>query len=237
MVGGPVALGLSRCRATGEEILMKIEGTIPVTCEACGRAGEHPLVQLVHAQNMPEARERLLRGDLNVARCECGKVTALACELVYQDPLAGLLCHVCPGGEAALARAEAAFHAAFGSELGTYRVQRLVPSQNALLEKIKIAEAGLADWAVEMLKVLLLASIAVDDDDRVMLFSGVDEQAQTVRWLLFDRHGEVPTPMSSPLAGHQRLLATAGAPPPPPVRRIDRAWAVEAVRAMIAAAN
>lgn len=216
---------------------MKIEGTIPVTCAACGRPSAPSLVQLVHAQHMPEARARLLRGELNVVRCECGKVTALACELVYQDPQAGLLCHVCPGGEAALERAEAAFHAAFGAELGAYQVQRVVPSQNALLEKIKIVEAGLADWAVEMLKVLLLASISVDDDDRVLLFSGVDRQARAVRWLLFDRRGEVPSPMASPLEGLERLLATAGAPPPATVRRIDRAWAVGAVSAMISAAN
>lgn len=216
---------------------MKIEGTIPVSCAACGRTSDHPLVQLVHAQDLPEAKARLLGGELNVARCDCGKLTALACELVYQDPGSGLLCHVCPGGEAAMVRAEAAFQAAFGAALGGYPVQRVVPSQNALLEKIKIAEAGLQDWAVEMLKVLLLASISVDDDDRVLLFAGADREQQVLRWLLFDRRGEVPSMMSSPLASHERLVATAGAPPAAQVRRIDRAWAIEAVRAMISAAN
>lgn len=243
---------------------MKIEGKVEVTCSACGERREHALVQLVNAQGTPEARARLLRGELNLATCACGKVTQLACELVYQDPQLGLLCHVCPGGEAAMQRAEALFESAFAAPLAAafagaasppelpqptgaaepgarpaagYPLQRIVPSQNALVEKVKILEAGLDDWAVEMVKVLLLASIAVDDDDRVMLFVGVDEDAQAVQWLLFDAYGEVPTALSSPLAAVQRLVATAGAGPAVTQRRIDRAWAIEAVRAMIAAAN
>jgi hypothetical protein len=217
---------------------MKITGVVSVACPVCGVVAEHRLVQSVNAKEDPESAARLLRGELNVAVCECGKRTQLAAELVYSDPEAHLLVHVCPDGEAAMQRAEAMFVTALGDGGGAAAgVQRIVPSMNALVEKLKIAQAGLLDWAIEMTKVLLLASIAVDDDDRVLLFSRLDEEEQKVCWLLFDAHGESPAAMSSPLAGYHRLLATAGVGPTPAQRRIDGAWAIEAVRQMIAAGN
>lgn len=227
---------------------MKITGTVSVACPVCGVVAEHELVQTVNPREDPESKERLLRGELNVAVCECGKRTQLAGNLVFHDPEAGILCHVCPDGEAAMQRAEAAFEAAFagaaaaagpaGSSPERPRgMQRIVPSVNALVEKLKIAEAGLEDWAIEMMKVLLLASIPIDDDDRVMLFSRLDAEEQKLWWLLFDAHGENPAAMPSPLGGYHRLVASCGGGPQPSQRRIDRAWAIEAVRQMIAAGN
>lgn len=215
---------------------MKIKGTVSVTCPVCGTVAEHPLVQTVNPREDPAAAEALLRGELNVAICACGKRTQLAATVVYHDPEAKLLCHVCPEGEAAMQRAEQAFDASFSGAAPTGQ-QRIVPSQNALVEKLKIAAAGLEDWAVEMTKVLLLASIPIDDDDRVMLFSRVDPDEGRIHWLLFDPYGEVPTAMASPLAAYHRLVSTCGGGPPPSQRRIDRAWAIEAVRKMIASGN
>lgn len=225
---------------------MKITGAVSVACPVCGVVAEHKLVQAVNARENPESKEQLLRGELNVAVCECGKRTQLASNLVYSDPDAGILCHICPDGEVAMQRAEAMFAEVLGASSSSSGesaaaapagLQRIVPSQNALVEKLKIVEAGLLDWAVEMTKVLLLASISIDDDDRVMLFSRLDPEEQKISWLLFDRYGESPSVMSSPLAGYHRLLATAGGGPTPGQRRIDRAWAIEAVRQMIAAGN
>lgn len=219
---------------------MKISGTVSVACPVCGVVADHPLVQTVNPREDPASAERLLRGELNVAVCECGKRTHLAGNLVFHDPQAQLLVHVCPDGEAAMERAEAAFGDAFGQVLGGAggeRTLRIVPSLNALVEKVKISEAGLRDWAVEMAKVLLLASIAIDDDDRVLLFSRVDSDSERIFWLLFDPYGDNPSIMSSPLTAYHRLVATSGGAPAPTQRRIDRAWAIEAVRAMIASGN
>lgn len=221
--------------------VMKITGTVSVACPVCGVVADHPIVQTVNPREDPASAETLLRGELNVAKCECGKRTQLASNLVFHDPEARLLVHVCPDGEAAMQRAEAAFEEAYGDVLGRdpgdAGTQRIVPSVNALVEKVKIAEAGLLDWAVEMSKVLLLASIAIDDDDRVLLFSRVDSDSERIFWLLFDAYGDNPSIMSSPLAAYHRLVATSGGAPAPAQRRIDRAWAIEAVRAMIASGN
>lgn len=220
---------------------MKITGTVSVACPVCGAVAQHEVIQTVNPHADPEHAAKLLRGELNVATCACGKRTQLAADFVYSDPEAQLVLHACPDGEAAMQRAEAAFASSYGAPgqgQGAQRgVQRIVPSMNALVEKVKMAQAGLHDWAVEMLKVLLLASLAIDDDDRVLLFSHLDRDAGAIRWLLFDPFGESPSSMSSPLASYERLLATAGAGPAPDQRRIDRAWAIEAVRAMIASGN
>lgn len=224
---------------------MKITGTVSVACPVCGAVAQHAVVQTVNPHADPDNAAKLLRGELNVATCACGKRTQLAADFVYSDPEAQIVLHACPDGEAAMQRAEAAFASSYGAPgpgQGVQRdveriVQRIVPSMNALVEKVKIAQAGLHDWAVEMLKVLLLASLAIDDDDRVLLFSHLDRDAEAIRWLLFDPFGESPSSMSSPLSSYERLLATAGAGPTPGQRRIDRAWAIEAVRAMIASGN
>jgi hypothetical protein len=216
-----------RSRLVGAPFVMKITGVVSVACPVCGVVAEHKLVQSVNRRDDPAAREQLLRGELNVAVCECGKRTQLASDLVYSDPDEGILCHVCPDGEAAMQRAEAMFAEALGAaEGGAAGMQRVVPSQNALVEKLKIAEAGLLDWAIEMTKVLLLASIAVDDDDRVMLFSGLDVGEQKLTWLLFDRYGESPMVMSSPLAGYHR----AGAHPARSAASIARGPSKRCVR-------
>jgi CpXC protein len=216
---------------------MKISGMISVTCSLCGTVAEHEVVQSVNSREDPEGKERLMSGEFNVAQCVCGKRTQLASTVVFHDPDAGFLGHVCPDGEAAMQRAEAVFAASFAGAADATSTQRIVPSLNALIEKIKIVDAGLQDWAIEMTKVLLLASIEIDDDDRVLLFARVDRDAGVLRWLLFDPRGDHPAEMASPLAAYHRLVATSGGAPPPSHRRIDRAWAIEAVRQMISSGN
>jgi hypothetical protein len=207
---------------------MAIVGVTTVRCPACDRAQDCRLVQSIHARSQPEAVAQLRAGELNVLACACGRRTQLQATLLYLDPDAAFACQVCPGGEAAMAEGEAAFRAA-----GMPGTLRLVPSQNALVEKVAILDAGLADWAIEMTKVLLLAATDDRDLDRVLLFAGVDGDA--LRWIRHDPDG--PRVVASPLDGYRRLAARAAAAPSPRELRIDRAWAVAAVHQMISAAN
>jgi CpXC protein len=216
---------------------MTVAGKVSVRCSSCGARHDAALLQSINSRQDPEAKRRLLAGDLNVAGCACGKRTQLEANLVYHDPDLGLLCHVCPDGEPAVRRAEEAFAAAFAgaADGGAAIAQRIVPSLNALVEKVKILDAGLLDWAVEMTKVLLLASIAVEDDDRVLLFA--QRTPGQLHWWLFDAHAERAEPMVSPLDSYARLVDSSGGAPAPQQRRIDRAWAVEAVRQLINRGN
>ena len=206
---------------------MRIAGTAQVTCPGCHREHEAELVQSINTRDDPESKRRLLAGELNMLACECGRRTQLAATLVFHDPEADYYCQVCPGGDAAMAEAAIAFRAA-----GTSGTQRVVPTQNALVEKVKILDAGLEDWALEMTKLLLLAA-SNRDLDLVLLFQRVDETA--IHWLLFD--ADVPNPVASPVASYARLAARLESRPAHDELQIDSAWAVTAVQQLIASGN
>jgi hypothetical protein len=206
---------------------MGIVGKVRVRCPACGVEQDGELVQSINTRSDAAVKRRLLAGELNVLACACGKRTQLAANVLFHDPDADYYCQVVPGDEAAMAEAAAAFRAA-----GAAGTQRLVPSLNALIEKVKILDAGLEDWAIEMTKVLLLATTG--DLDRVLLFERVDRDAGVIHWVMFDGP---PRPVASPLDAYDRLVARTHGKPPASELRIDRAWAALAVQAMITNAN
>lgn len=205
---------------------MKITGTAHVTCPACGREHDVSLVQSVNTQEDPEAKQKLLAGEFDVLDCECGKRTQLVAELLYVDPIANLYLQVAPTDEA-MAKGEQAFATA-----GATGTQRLVPSLNALVEKIKIADAGLEDWVVEMVKVLLLASRSEPDLNAILLFDHVD--GNVVHWILL---GEGARAMQSPLTAYEKLASRTQARPKPNELRVDRVWAIAAVQKMMRDGN
>lgn len=205
-----------------------IVGVTRVRCPGCDREHEHKLVQSINAATDAAEKAQLLAGELNILHCECGRRSQLAATVLYHDPAARFWGQVCPGGDAAMAEGEAAFRAA-----GAGGTQRLVPSQNALIEKVKILDAGLDDWAVEMLKVLLLASREDRDVERILLFDRAD--ADVLHWIVFADNA--PRTLASPRGAYDRLRARPLTEPGPHDYRIDRAWAMDAVRAMIAATN
>ena len=187
-------------------------------------------MQSINTRTAPADKARLLAGDLNVMTCTCGKRVQLAATIVFHDPDAELMYQVCPGDDEAMTKAAELMRA-----VGATGTRRLVPSINALIEKVKLSDAELEDWAIEMTKVLLLASIGESDLDRVLLFDAVDRDAGVIQWLLFD--GDVGEAMASPLAAYDKLVARTQGRPADQELRIDRVWAIEAVRAMINDAN
>lgn len=213
------------------QTVMVIRGTARVTCPACGTSHDSELVQSINTQTNPKDKERLLAGELNVLECRtCGKRTQLAATVLFHDPDAHYYCQVVPGGDKAMDEAAAAFAAS-----GVSGTLRLVPSLNALVEKVKLLDAGLEDWAIEMTKALLLASIG--ELDRVLLFESIDRDAGVLRWVIFNEEGRSPERVSSPIAAYEKLATRTQSKPPASELRIDRAWAVEAVKQMVAEAN
>lgn len=207
---------------------MAIVGRTTVRCPSCDRESEVTLTQSINARTEADAKARLLAGELNLLTCACGRRTQLGVTLLFHDPEANYWCQVCPGGEPAMVEGEVAFRSA-----STGGTQRLVPSQNALIEKVKLLDAKLDDWAIEMNKVLLLASREDRDLERVLLFDRADDDR--VHWVLFD-DGDARA-MASPRAAYTRLASRVAGRPSPGEYRIDRAWAIDAVRSMIAEAN
>jgi hypothetical protein len=207
---------------------MSVVGRVAVTCPACGRESECELVQSINARTQPAMKAKLLAGELNVLACVCGRRTQLAATLLFHDPDADFYCQVVPGGDAEMTKAADLFRAS-----GAIGTLRLVPSPNALVEKVKIVDAKLEDWAIEMAKLLLLAALDPEDLDRVMLFDRADDDA--IHWILYD--GAQPEAAKSPRAAYERLAARSSSRPETHEMRIDRAWALAAVQRMIADGN
>lgn len=203
---------------------MTVSGTVRVRCPACQREHDAKLVQSINTRQDAALKAQLLAGDLNVLACECGKRTLLSATLLYHDPDRDYFCQACPGGEAAMAQGEVAF-----KTIGDTGIRRLVPTQNALVEKVKLLDANLDDRVVEVLKVLLLAPRG-DDINAILLFERVDRDAGIITWLLLDDEQL----LQSPLSAYDKLAPTVV---PADDLRIDRAWAVEAARKMMSNAN
>jgi len=224
---------------------VSLVGKIRVTCPACGAAHECELVQSINTERAPALRERLLRGELNVMTCACGKRAQLAGNLLFHDPVAQFYCQVAPGPSE---RAQPSAGSARGRERtndnvtaataafrtsGASGTLRIVPSQNALVEKVKILDAGLDDWAIELVKVMLLASLDIADLDRVVLFERAD--ADQLHWVMLSPE---PVGFSSPRAAYDNLRRDrAAAKPGPDELQIDRPWAVEALRKILREPN
>jgi hypothetical protein len=207
---------------------MAIKDTVRVRCPQCDKEQDAEIVQSLNARADKAAVERLLQGELNLLTCVCGKRTPLAANVFFHDPDEDFYCHVCPNA-ASEARARAAF-----AEAGASGTQRLVPSMNALVEKVKILEAGLQDWAVEIVKLLLLGSVEETNLNRVLLFDRREDAL--LAWIALLDDGAARA-LSSPLEQYARIEEQAELRPQPSELQIDRAWATVAVRALIHSQN
>ena len=83
-----------------------------------------------------------------------------------------------------------------------------------------------------MVKVLLLASMAEPDLNRVLLFDHVD--GDVIHWILL---GDDARAMQSPIAAYERLAARTQARPKSTELRIDRVWGIAAVQQMMRGGN
>ena len=202
-----------------------------VVCPSCAQRSEVELVRSLNGRDSPELKAQLLKGSLNLLVCSCGKRTQLAADTLFHDPEAAYFCQVAVGGEPAMVKSAKAF-----LESGVTGTLRLVPSLNGLIEKVKLLDAGLEDWAIEMSKVLLLASMGERDINTVVLFDSRDGEA--LRWVLFDHQTKAPQVLTSPVGPYLRgLTQWANVKPPVDELRIDRAWAVEALRRVMPMAS
>ncbi|MFT3696749.1 MAG: CpXC domain-containing protein [Kofleriaceae bacterium] len=175
-----------------------IRGTVETKCPACGTEAVVSLVQSIDARTDPEAKQALLAGTLNVLACaSCGKATPLQVTVVYTDGTWTVQ------ATQDLAKARAAFEASGVKG-------RIVKSMNELVEKVKLHDAGLADWAIELLKVQISSSS--------LWFDRLDRDR--LHWIIVER---VMRGISSPKSEYDAIVDSREAPD---AFVIDRAWAL-----------
>ncbi len=207
---------------------MSLMSRVEFECPDCHATRQVELVLSINRERDVKVHEQLLEGELNSVACACGKRTHLAATLLYSDEVAGFWCQVCVGGEEAEREAEAHFR-----QVGPTGTQRVVPSRNALVEKVKIFDAGLQDWAIELTKVLLLVASKDVDLNRVLLFDGLDRQAGTLQWVSFEEGGQARSVASSLAAYERGLSQWQHLAPGPQAYRIDRLWARDALERLV----
>ena len=204
---------------------MSLVANTQVACPACGKSRAVELVRSVNSQRDPAQKQALIRGELNVLVCDCGKRTPLLADLLFHDPVAGFFCQVSTGDAESTTRNKLAFE-----ELAAGSDRRIVRTMNALMEKVKLVDAGLKDWAIEMVKVLLLSTMENPTLDAVVLFDGVDRERGTIAWVLFRPGQKKPEFLTSPLVSYERGLVQWRLIAPGNQLEIDRAWALAALR-------
>ncbi|MCF0253429.1 MAG: hypothetical protein HUK26_03740 [Duodenibacillus sp.] len=204
---------------------MTIHRQQTVICPSCGSKGRYDRYLSASAQD-PEARARVLDGSVFQYACPyCGAVSPVESSLFYHDAERRLAVQYVAGDDDAEAfeRMLAGLRRLMPAGDG-WRV-RSVASPGELIEKALIAEQGLDDRAVELLKALAAAELAQikpgfaaeacfldrGDGDGKLIFAFMDA-AGAMLAMPFD-------------SGLCASLAAGLAGSPDTERRVDAAWA------------
>ena len=137
-------------------------------CPNCGKAFEVEAVAAINTERDPELKERLLSGELFIRECpHCGARTLAKFPLLYHDPAEKLMIWLSDGSADTEARMQAAVT---GNDFEGY-TGRIVDTPGALIEKVKIFDAGLDDISLEMAKFVTRQELGKDAD---LIFFGLD---------------------------------------------------------------
>jgi len=133
-------------------------------CANCGYKSSRETVPLINVSANPSLKEKVADGSLFVWECPCcGRRNLLKYQTIYHDPSRRLMIWLLPEGESAPESVKDAV-----KQLDSYTL-RLVREPGELMEKVKIAEAGLDDIAMEMCKyVTAMEMYNKNPDDEIL---------------------------------------------------------------------
>lgn len=132
---------------------MSTQMTEEISCPQCGAAVKTELWPGIDAAEHPELRDRVLGETLFDWSCpECGYAARFLYPCLYHDPGRGFLVYLSPNGDCC---GEDAVDTREEFPQFDGLKKRIVPSPEALKEKVLIFEAGLDDAAVELVKFAL----------------------------------------------------------------------------------
>lgn len=157
-------------------------------CKACEKFGEMVLWDSINSAEDPEAKEKVLSGELFQWKCpHCGEVTAVQYPCLYHDPDEKLMIYLLPEGDGKEQQVlELGDDAAF--LLSGYRF-RSVADPNDLKEKLLIADAGLNDRVVEVCKALIYLNYTQNPLNPPMSDIFFEEKKEGAVHFIFFREG------------------------------------------------
>jgi hypothetical protein len=147
--------------------------TIQIICNRCGKAFPAEGVPVINTEASPELKDKLLSGELFLRECpHCGARNLAKWPLLYHDPAEKAMIWLSDGS----ADTEASMQAAVaGDEFAGY-TGRIVDTPGALIEKVKIFDAGLDDIALEMAKFVTRQELGKDVDLLFFNLDGADNE-------------------------------------------------------------
>ncbi|MBQ9877417.1 MAG: CpXC domain-containing protein [Bacteroidales bacterium] len=142
------------------------------TCPVCGASNTVDIHPLINVSADPELKAKVMDGSLFVWECSsCGRMNLARYTTLYHDPeqkMLILLSDGNPDNEQALVKA---FSDA--GETDGYTA-RLVSETGALIEKVKIFEAGLDDRVMEMCKYVTCMEMGSEQALKFFRLDGAD---------------------------------------------------------------
>ncbi len=156
-----------------------------VSCPHCGAVIKTQMSTGINTSENPDLRARVLDETLFDWECpECGYKAQLVYPCLYHDKIKNFMIYVVPNGcDCVLESVDVS--EAFPQLNGV--TKRVVTSLTGLKEKILIFEAGLNDFAVELVKLALVGVAAKKYDKTVAdgYFCFADEQANRIVFSFF----------------------------------------------------
>ena len=144
-----------------------------IICNKCGKTFEVEAVASINSEREPELKEQLLNGSLFLRECpHCGARNLAKWPLLYHDPSEKVMIWLSDGSVDTEARMKAAVA---GEDFAGYN-GRIVDTPGALLEKVKIFDAGLDDLALEMAKFITRQELGKDVDLLFFNLEGADNE-------------------------------------------------------------
>lgn len=157
---------------------MSIKSQAQAVCKKCGATRKVEIYRSINVASDPELKGKVISGEAFLWECPgCGTSNLMTYECLYHDPVAKLMFWMLPFGEPEGPQKDAIMNQT--RAMGDYRL-RIVDNPGDLIEKVMIAEAGLDDRCMELVKYVAgkelenvsnLHFYRVQDD--VMVFSGV----------------------------------------------------------------
>lgn len=172
---------------------MSINTKREIKCPACATLSEMTLWQSITADDSPDLKDDLLKGKVNIFRCEnCQQVALVPEPLLYTDAKQKLMISFSPCEKDARDGLfekikETSRNSGEMDSLDGYNL-RFVTEYNELLEKILIFDNGLNDKVIEVIKLLVLMQEEDKMENRVCIFGKCAED--TIEFMVQDKKEE-----------------------------------------------
>ena len=147
---------------------------IQAVCCNCKASSPVTIYNSINVEHNPELKDAVKNGSAFTWTCpQCGKLNLVAYPTLYHDPVQKLMVLLSGGEQTPTAKLDSYFSEA--EELKGYTA-RMVDSAGALIEKVKIFDAGLDDVAMEICKLVTCAEMGKAVDLKFLKMDGADNE-------------------------------------------------------------